>query len=60
MRVQLVAQSKEYESQVAKLQYRIEVLTATVREGDANLSAALSADAEVRSQLAQKLAHLHL
>ena len=57
---QLVAQSKEFEGQVAKLRYRIEVLVATVREGDANLSAALSADPEVRSQLAQKLAHLRL
>jgi len=58
--VQLEAERKELQTQVEKLRYRIDLLVASVREGDANLKVALSTDADARAALAQKLAHMCL
>ncbi|KAK9827726.1 hypothetical protein WJX81_005788 [Elliptochloris bilobata] len=55
---QLEREKKELEAQAEKLRYRVDILVATVREGDALLKAALSGDDLERTQLADKLAHL--
>ena len=59
-RRQLEKEKRELQAQAEKLRYRIDLLTANVREGDAHLKAALSADSQERSQLVEKLAHLCL
>jgi hypothetical protein len=58
--VQLEAERRELQTQVEKLRYRIDLLVASVREGDANLKVALGTDADARAALAQKLAHMCL
>ena len=59
-RWQLEKEKKELQAQAEKLRYRIGILTTNVRESDAHLKAALTADSQERARLVEELAHLCL